>query len=99
MREGHAAGAPLPSGTCFLASRNGMAAVLAGPAAAVGRLDLEGDARLGQADRHPHVADVLLEPRRPDEVGHGPDRVAVVERGQLARDLERAARRRPSRCR
>src|SRR5262245_27708575 len=59
------------------------------PDPAVGRHDLELVAGAGQLDRDPHVADVPLEPRRPDQVGDRPDRLAVGQRIALARELER----------
>ena len=45
-------------------------------------LDVERRARLRELDRHPDVADVLLEPGRPDRVGHASDLLAVVWTGQ-----------------
>ena len=58
------------------------------PAAAVGRLDLQRDAGVGQADGQPDVADVLLEPGRPDQIGDRPDGLAAVERRALLGELE-----------
>src|SRR4029079_18164411 len=59
------------------------------PGAAVRSDDLERIAWPRQVDRHPDVADVLLEPRRPDEVRHGTDGLPVGQRVALARQLER----------
>jgi hypothetical protein len=41
-------------------------------------LDIDVGAWLGEPDRHPHVADVLSQPRRPDRVGDASHQAAVV---------------------
>src|SRR5436190_19414615 len=50
-------------------------------------LDVDLRAGLGQFDRHPRVADVLLEPRRPDGIGNASDLLAVLEDGPELRQL------------
>src|SRR5436190_18400921 len=50
-------------------------------------LDVDLRSGLRELDRHPHVADVLLELRRPDRVGDAPDLVAVLEDRPHLREL------------
>ena len=78
-----------PSGTVLRGSRNGIAAVRAGHVPPSGATISQLVAGIGEADRDPDVADVLLEPGRPDQVGHGADRLAARQRVALARELER----------
>src|SRR5258708_29699678 len=57
--------------------------------------DLQVVARIRELDRHPHVPDAALEPRRPDEVRDLPDALAARQSWPSLSDLEvgRIARR------
>src|SRR5690349_11909420 len=61
----------------------------AGPLPTVRGEDLQVPAGPAQLDRQPDVADVLLEARRPDQVGDRAHRLSVHERRTLLRQLER----------